>query len=304
MTEPHVPRIALLLATHNGREFIEAQVTSILQQRDVDVHIFTSDDSSSDGTKEWIADLAQRDDRVTIISDGSGGSAPRNFMRLAMHADFSNADAVGFVDQDDIWFDDKLARQWNSLQSVDAVSSDVIAFFPDKPSQVIRKSQTQRRFDYLCESGGPGCTFLLRREVFEKVVAAVKGNPLLPEIPAHDWLIYAVARAMGYSWFIDPEPTMAYRQHERNVLGANVGITHAIKRAKRLVSGDFRAQCTVIARLAADAAPENHELVELADALAHPSPASSKLLSRMSDELRRRPRERQILRALILTRLF
>lgn len=304
MTEAHTPRIALLLATHNGREFIEAQVTSILQQRDVEVRIFTSDDSSTDGTKEWIADFARQDDRVTVIGDGSGGSAPRNFMRLAMHADFSDVDAVGFVDQDDIWFPDKLIRQWRSLQNVDAVSSDVIAFFPDKASQVIRKSQTQRRFDYLCESGGPGCTFLLRKDTFEAVIAAVRDSPLLPEIPAHDWLIYAVTRAMGYSWFIDPEPTMAYRQHDHNVIGANVGVSHAKKRAKRLISGEFRSQCTIIARMASSAAPENEELAEIAHAFATRSRASSLLLVKKSNELRRRPRERRVLQLLISLGLF
>lgn len=277
---------------------------SILQQRDVDVRLFTSDDASTDGTKEWMAALAEQDDRVTVISDGEGGSAPRNFMRLAMHADLADADAVGFVDQDDIWLPDKLARQWRSLQRVDAVSSDVVAFFPDRPNQTIRKSQPQRRFDYLCESGGPGCTFLLRRAAFDAVIEAVRDHPLLPHIPAHDWLMYASTRALGLSWFIDPQPTMAYRQHERNVIGANVGVTHAAKRAKRLMSGEFREQCTVIATIASDAAPDDEELAEIAHAFATPSRASNLLLARKSSELRRRPRDRRILQALITSGLF
>ena len=292
------------MATHNGREFIEAQVMSILQQQNVEILLFTSDDDSTDGTGEWMEAFAKRDDRVTIIRDGRGGTAPRNFLRLALHADLADADAVGFVDQDDIWLPNKLARQWASLQRVDAVSSDVIAFYQDRPSQVIRKSQPLRRFDYLCESGGPGCTFLLRREAFDHVIASVRDHPLLPHAPAHDWLVYAVARALGYSWFIDPEPTMAYRQHDSNVIGANIGISHARKRAKRLFSGEFRSQCTTIARLAADAATDDSVLAELSEAFARPSRASNMTLTRLSGELRRRPRDRRILQVLIAAGLF
>ena len=47
-----VPRIAVLLATYNGRTWLADQVDSILNQTDVDVHIIALDDGSTDGTVE------------------------------------------------------------------------------------------------------------------------------------------------------------------------------------------------------------------------------------------------------------
>ena len=43
------------------------------------------------------------------------------------------------------------------------------------------------------------------------------------EIVLHDWLMYAFARSNGYKWFIDPKPSMRYRQHGKNQVGANTG---------------------------------------------------------------------------------
>ena len=292
------------MATYNGREFIETQVESVLGQRGVDVRLFVADDASSDGTREWLEQLAEHDDRVRLVDEGAGGSAPKNFLRIAMHAPLGDADAVGFVDQDDIWFADKLERQWAQLQRYDAVSSDVIAMFPDRRAIMIRKSQTQRRFDFACESGGPGCTFLLRRAAFDSIVDAVRDHELLPAVPAHDWLFYAVARAQGLTWHIAERPTMAYRQHGHNVTGANIGAQHALKRGRQLIDGSFRQQCAITTRIAADAAPHNPAIAELATALEHPGAASNRALAKFAGELRRRPRDRTILRSLILSGLF
>ncbi|HIY66506.1 MAG TPA: hypothetical protein H9830_09545, partial [Candidatus Agrococcus pullicola] len=72
----------------------------------------------------------------------------------------------------------------------------------------------------------------------------------------------------------------------------------------RLFSGEFRSQCTTIARLAADAATDDSVLAELAEAFARPSRASNMTLTRLSGELRRRPRDRRILQVLIAAGLF
>ena len=303
MTAFPSPSIAVLMATFNGIDFIESQVDSVLRQQGVRVRLLVADDGSDDGTREWLEELALRDERVTLIDDGVGGNAPRNFLRLALHAPLEDADAVAFVDQDDIWFDDKLSKQWVMLDEVDAVSSDVFAFYPDQPAVMIRKTQPQRRFDYVCESGGPGCTFLLRRDAFDRVTDAVRAHELLPEIPAHDWLFYAVARALGLRWRIDPEPTMSYRQHGQNVLGANVGLRHGLARGRKLLNGSFRQQCATIARICADVSGDP-ELEQIAQSLAHKCRSNNLHLARIAPQLRRRPRDRAILQTLLATGFF
>lgn len=302
------PAIAILMATYNGGEFLKAQVESVLAQRGVDVRLHIADDGSSDGTSEYVSRLAATDPRVSLVTRGSGGSAPKNFMRLVFEADLADARAVGFVDQDDIWLADKLRTQWALLEEHQAVSSDVLAMFTDRDPVSIVKSQPQRRFDYLFESAGPGCTFLLRREAFDAIREAVQSHPRIDDIAAHDWLFYASARVLGIEWHIDDEPTMLYRQHAENVTGANMGFAPRTKRFKQLTNGEFRSQCALMAELMADIADDGFadrsQVAEIAEALASRGWRANRVLSKYSDQFRRRERDRRILRTLIATGLF
>lgn len=65
----------------------------------------------------------------------------------------------------------------------------------------------------------------------------------------HDWLIYAWARAQGYQWLIDAQPHLRYRQHAHNQLGANAGLRPLLQRARRMASGWWLSQASLIARL-------------------------------------------------------
>ena len=302
------PVVAILMATYNGGTFLTAQVESVLAQRGVDVRLHIADDGSTDGTAEYVSQLAANDPRVSLVTSGSGGSAPKNFLRLALEANLGDAVAVGFVDQDDIWLPDKLQSQWQLLAHSPAVSSDVLAMFPDRDPVPLIKSQPQRRFDYVFESAGPGCTFLLRREAFDAIVDAVRTHPRLGEIAAHDWLFYAVARVLGIDWHIDDDPTMLYRQHAENVTGANMGLAPRIKRFKQLTNGDFREQCAVMAQIAVDIAPQSFAdrdaLQEVANALATRSWGANRTLAKYANQFRRRERDRMILSSLIRTGLF
>jgi glycosyltransferase involved in cell wall biosynthesis len=55
------PSIAVLIATYNGKKWLSEQVTSILQQEDVDLTLFVSDDHSTDGTMEFMKQLGESD---------------------------------------------------------------------------------------------------------------------------------------------------------------------------------------------------------------------------------------------------
>ena len=76
-------KVAVLLATYNGEDWIRAQISSIKNQVDCDVHIYIRDDGSSDQTLEIINTLTQ-DKQLTII-DNNGihtGSAALGFFKI------------------------------------------------------------------------------------------------------------------------------------------------------------------------------------------------------------------------------
>jgi rhamnosyltransferase len=71
----------------------------------------------------------------------------------------------------------------------------------------------------------------------------------MQDVSLHDWYCYAFARSHGYRWYIDPIPSMEYRQHEGNQVGANTGLRSLISRFKTIHDGWWFNQVQLIARL-------------------------------------------------------
>ncbi|QXI10372.1 glycosyltransferase [Pseudomonas zeae] len=255
-----LPKVAVLLAAYNGMRWIEDQVASILEQSGVEVTIYISVDTSIDGTEAWCARLATNLSNVILLpSVGRFGGASRNFFRLIRDVDVGNFEFFAFADQDDIWYADKLQRAVSLLeqQRSDAYSSNVTAFWLDGKTRLLDKAQPQVAWDYLFEAAGPGCTYVLTRRLLESIKLSVLTNwDALQGVSLHDWFFYAYARSHGYRWFIDPIPSMDYRQHDSNQVGANTGLRSLVVRYKTINNGWWFGQVQLIARLIGrDASP-------------------------------------------------
>ncbi|WP_433766942.1 glycosyltransferase [Pseudomonas putida] len=249
----NLPRVAVLLAAYNGMQWIEEQVDSILAQSGVDVTVYISIDPSVDGTEAWSEALASRVSSVIVLPfAGRFGGASRNFFRLIRDVDFDDFDFVAFADQDDIWHSDKLQRAISQLeqQKADAYSSNVTAFWENGKTHLLVKSQPQVAWDFLFEAAGPGCTYVFSRGMADSLKALMLSNwKALQGVSLHDWFFYAYARSHGYRWYIDPVPSMDYRQHERNQVGANTGLRSLVSRYRTIHNGWWFRQVQLIVQL-------------------------------------------------------
>lgn len=248
-----MPRIAILFAAYNGMEWIEVQLNSILEQKNVNVKIFISVDPSTDGTLAWCQAMAQRHACVEVLPFGErfGGAAP-NFFSMFREVDFSDFDYVGLADQDDIWLPDKLFRAHQVLlkTDADAYSSNVTAFWADGRQMLIKKSQKQVKWDFLFEAAGPGCTYVIRKQLACAIQSLIRRRwSDVCQVGLHDWFVYAYARANGYQWVIDDQPGLLYRQHEKNQVGVNIGWRASLHRARKILGGWGLAQSALIAEL-------------------------------------------------------
>lgn len=251
-------RVAVLLATYNGRRWLPDQLDTILGQRGVDVTVIALDDGSTDGTREWLAERASTEPRLIVLEPGEpSGGAAANFYRLIERADVGGADFVAFADQDDLWAPDKFARHVALAREKGyaGVSSSITSFDAQGRRTLVRKSYPQRRFDFLTESPGPGSTFLLRPELFGLVREVLATDEAAHSAEFHDSLIYAIARSAGLPWHIDPVPTVDYRQHEHNVMGANVGGASALSRLDLIRRQWHRQQAVIHANVGLRVAP-------------------------------------------------
>lgn len=247
------PRVAVLLAAFNGMKWIDAQISSILEQSGVEIELFVSVDASIDGTFEYCRSLAVARTNITLLPDvGRLGGAAKNFYRLLSEVDLSRFDFVAFADQDDIWLPEKLKRGCAQLvdHCADGYSSNVMAFWPNGRKRLIRKDYPQRSWDFLFESAGPGCSYLLTGRLALEFQEFVRSNKdVVNQFFLHDWLVYAFARARGFRWIIDSKVSLLYRQHESNAFGANSGGPALLSRVKAVCGGWAFSQIATLCHL-------------------------------------------------------
>ena len=164
---------------------------------------------------------------------------------------FDDFDYIGFADQDDIWLPDKLNQAHLKLTETgaDGYASDITAFWPSRRRVLIKKSQPQKEWDFLFQSGGAGCTIVMSSSLACAIQAYVREHrDEIKKVWLHDWFCYAFARAKGYKWFIHDYSSMMYRQHVDNQVGANSGWRAILHRARKVVNGWGFRQSIIMAR--------------------------------------------------------
>jgi rhamnosyltransferase len=234
-------KICVLMATYNGVEYIEEQILSILNQQDVKVTLYVSDDLSTDNTLSVIHRFKPHGNVHLLSNQHKFGSAGKNFFSLIERVNFDEFDFVAFADQDDIWNVDKLYKSALYLEQTEGcagVSSCVDAFWPDGRIFFVNKALPQKNFDYFFESAGPGCTYLFRSSFAGELQSLLRSKPWIhTSVFFHDWLVYAYARKMGCGWHVLPFSTIKYRQHGKNETGVNAGFSAFLMRVRKLKSG-------------------------------------------------------------------
>ena len=296
-------KIAVLLASYNGVNYIKEQIDSILNQKEVEVTIFISDDLSTDGTLEYLQKIYKGLENIVYLPSGSKfGGAGKNFFRLIRDVDFSSFDFISFVDQDDIWYEDKLIRAIKTIEDkqLDAYSSNVLAFWEDGKEMIINKSSSQARYDYLFEAAGPGCTYVLKKDLAIFLQNFIYDNwEEVNKVELHDWFIYAFARENNYKWHIDEKPSMRYRQHTSNQVGANDGLKAKLKRLKKVFSSWYRDEIIKIIKVL-----RLENKYKFSKYILNKSYLNNLLLLKYSFEFRRNKKEKLFLSLLILLGVF
>jgi len=271
-------------------QWLDEQINSILSQVGVELNLFVSVDLSNDGTYEWFKSLEEKHANVFLLPYGQKfGSAGQNFFRLLHDVDVSPFEFVSFADQDDIWNAEKLISAVNKINqtNADGYSSNVTAFWPNGKKQLIEKSQPQRNWDFLFESAGPGCSFVLTKKLVMSIQELVKARyKEFNKVYLHDWFVYAFARANGFSWVIDQRPYMLYRQHGNNEVGVNNSIASLKARFNKVMNQFGFCQSKLIAVLCG---LDSHPFVS---SWIHLKRIDILRLSLFSNQCRRRPKER------------
>lgn len=218
---------AILMSTYNGERYIREQIDSILAQRNVDIKLFIRDDGSSDSTVEIINEYAAENDNVVFINkdDIKNVGVMKSFMTLLQYAYQQPAiDYFAFADQDDFWLPDKIIAAVTMLEQQENNEHGKLYYsnktFVDSKLNFISQENIVFYNDFyeiFWRNFASGCTM-----VFDRVLSdyALKSFPEY-KLFIHDNWTYRVAKMISAVIVFDTESYMLYRQHGKNVVGAD-----------------------------------------------------------------------------------
>lgn len=233
-------KLRVLLSTYNGAAYLRAQLDSLLAQTLPGVEILARDDGSGDDTCAILEEYARRGALVWYRGDNLG--AAHSFWRLLRDA--GEADYYAFCDQDDLWDRDKLARAAAALEPLDGASpllygSDVRVVGADlTPIAPGMMGRPCTDFPHaLVKNFAPGCTYVWNRAAMD-LLRRYDDHAL--GLTLHDWTAFQIIACFGTVVY-DPLPSLCYRQHGDNAIGAVTRpAAHRLRQAAAFWHGDKR----------------------------------------------------------------
>lgn len=263
------PKVAILLCTCDGQRYLTEQLDSFATQSHTNWKLWVSDDASKDSTRAILENYRQKwsENRLSIYPGPVKGFAA-NFLSLVCKADIK-ADYYAYSDQDDIWEVDKLERAVAQLKTV---PRNIPALYCSRTRLVDKDnneiglsplfSKSPSFANALTQNIGGGNTMVFNHAARKLICNAGKNLPIV----SHDWWAYMVVSGCGGQVFYDSKPTLRYRQHDKNLFGANISWSARFKRSQMLWQGYFRQwnsnNITALRALESKLTPENRKILE------------------------------------------
>lgn len=262
-------KVAVLMSTYNGEQFIIEQLDTIKDQKEVECFLFIRDDGSSDNTLSIIKEYKEKHPNFYIeIITGKNLGVARSFMYLLDYAyEKMDFDYFAFADQDDYWFKDKLSCAIQSLRGNDCrpglymsqfQMADVLLKKIDTPSL----NPKLKLENALANNIATGCTMVFNKYLVKELT---KYTPRF--ITMHDYWIYLVAVSINAYIYYDTTSHFLYRQHSNNVIGGkgdNFVKRWRLRWNKLFKEGNHfvSKMCTeIIEGYATDIPPHNYKLL-------------------------------------------
>lgn len=189
--------------------------------------IYTHDDGSTDNTIAAVESYVEKyPDKIHLIDGKSTGGAKYNFFYL-----FGQVEAPYYMtcDQDDVWLDKKIELTYDKMLTIEnkadvpclvytelRVVDSELNTIADTMSEYQSLDCHKRTINqFILQNSVTGCTMMVNRALRDKMLHITDiDNTIM-----HDWWAALVAAQFGKTAFID-EPTILYRQHGDNSLGA------------------------------------------------------------------------------------
>lgn len=220
-------QVHVLLATYNGIKYLGDQLKSIESQTLPVAGVTIRDDGSTDGTEAFLQEWAVGRGNVRLYR-GPRLGVTNNFFTLLKDSE-EDCSYFAFCDQDDVWLPDKIERAVFALRK--CVAEEPVLYCSrvecvDESLEHLGYTRIPKRVGFanaLVENVCTGCSVVLNRKARDLICERLPNRALL-----HDWWCYLVVSALGKIIF-DERPTVRYRQHLSNQVGATTSRVTSVK---------------------------------------------------------------------------
>lgn len=224
------------MASFNNEKYIAEQIESIIQQTNENWRLIIQDDHSTDSTYSIIEKFQdQHKDKISIKQNAhNSGSAKSNFLSMLP---FATSQYVMLSDGDDYWLPQKIQKTYEKMiesETLHGTSTPILVHtdlgIVDQDLKTIADSMFATQMlnpdraglnQLLVQNMATGCTFMMNQKLMEILKTGLEDKDEVekPKIVMHDWWIALSAAAFGRIECLK-EPTILYRQHGNNTVGA------------------------------------------------------------------------------------
>lgn len=136
-------KISIIIPVYNAGKYLSVCLDSILQQHFQDFEVIAVNDGSTDNSGQILAEYAQKDKRIKVISQANAGvSAARNFgLRVAQ------GEYVSFVDGDDYLALEMYQELWAEIERKNRPEIVVFANYDVSNGEVILNAARIQRYE-------------------------------------------------------------------------------------------------------------------------------------------------------------
>ena len=201
------PFFSVVVTAYNCEKYIIETLKSIQSQTFEDYEVVIIEDASSDGTAGMIADFVKgRNGWAMYHNDVNMGVA----MSRNRGFEIVQGRYIAILDGDDVWYPDKLTRQYHVLKNEDVQLCYTSYSFIDEKSNrygKVYKVKPKATYNMLLRENFIGCS----TAVFDANI--VKKYSMNPDVMHEDYLFWLTMLKNGYVAKGILEPMMAYRIH-------------------------------------------------------------------------------------------
>ena len=223
--------ISFIIMAYNVEEYIEEAIVELQKEKTVPWELVIVEDFSDDNTFEVSKNIADLDDRITLVKNISKGKVAGTNYGYSL----TKGDIIKCIDSDDVLKQD-FFKEYNTMKNYDAHCHDMlIVSHTLEPMGVynVNPAILDSTYEDVVKNliSIPKAKWSFKRTIADKIF------PMPENLPFEDVWISLHVKKYAESIYHIKKPIYLYRQHENQVFGGilNYAPDRVVFRANRLI---------------------------------------------------------------------